>query len=150
MIHERLRARLFRCIERAKLPFIKSQKSGNVWLGKICGIAFLNQQIFAFQERQFPVTIWILRDLQIVIPPIFFVENQKQPLVLSLYRCVSSPLPLPYILVESIPYCTGRYSRNFSYRHLDRYRKTAISYRFLYQSLPGCTGKTRKKSDTGR
>ena len=26
-----------------------------------------------------------------------------------------------------------------------RYRNTAISYRFLYRSLPGCTSKTRKK-----
>ena len=64
-------------LERAKRPFSKSQKSGNVWLGEICGIAFLNQQIFAFQERQFPVVISISRDLQIVIPPKFFAENQK-------------------------------------------------------------------------
>ena len=71
------RARLFRRIERAKRPFIKSQKSEYVWLGEICGIAFLNQQIFAFQEKQFHIAISISRDLQIVISPIFFAENQK-------------------------------------------------------------------------
>ena len=72
-----LRARLFRRIERVKRPFIKSQKSGNVWLGEICGIAFWNQQNFAFQERQLPVAISISRDLQIAIPPKIFAENQK-------------------------------------------------------------------------
>ena len=74
------RARLFRRIERAKRPFMKSQKSGNVWLGKICGIAFWNQQKFAFQERQLPVATSISRDLQIAIPPKFFAENQIYPI----------------------------------------------------------------------
>ena len=70
-------ARLFRRIERAKRPFIKSHKSEYVWLGEICGIAFLNKQIFAFQEKKFLVAISISRDLQIVIPQKFFAENQK-------------------------------------------------------------------------
>ena len=72
-----LRARLFRRIEWAKRPFFKSQKSGNVWLGEIRGIAFWNQQKFAFQERQLPVAISVSRDLQIAIPPKIFAENQK-------------------------------------------------------------------------
>ena len=76
-LRTKVRARLFRRIERAKRLFIKSQKSADVWLGEICGIAFLNRQIFAFQERQFPVAISISRDLQIVIPPKNFAENQK-------------------------------------------------------------------------
>ena len=85
---------MFRRIERAKRSFMKSQKSGNVWLGEICGIAFWNQQKFAFQERQLPVAISVSRDSQIAIPPNFFAENQIYPLPL---RLQSSPFTI-YIL----------------------------------------------------
>ena len=35
--------------------------------------------------------------------------------------------------VESIPYCTGQYSWNFSYRNLNRYRNTFVLYRLKYR-----------------
>ena len=92
------RAHLFRRLERTKRPFSKSQKLGNVWLGKICGIAFFNQQIFAFQERQFPVAISILRDLQIVISPKIFYWKPK---IASGFTVASLVLSLHHIYPQS-------------------------------------------------
>ena len=105
-----LGARLFRRIERAKRPFIKSQKSEYVWLGEICGIAFLNQQIFAFQEKQFPIAISISRDLQIVIPPIFFAET-KNSLQSSPFTVASPILSLHHTETQLLhtAFCTRAY-----------------------------------------
>nr|XP_023875623.1 UPF0481 protein At3g47200-like [Quercus suber] len=44
--------------------------------------------------------------------------------------------------VELIPYRTGRYGQNLSYRQVNRYRNTHDSYRLKFRSLPDYTGRT--------
>ena len=43
---------------------------------------------------------------------------------------------------KSTPYRSGRYGRYLSYRSVNRYRNTYVSFRFKFQPIPDCTGLT--------
>ena len=81
------------------------------------------------------------------------ISSTWTPKVLSI---ISNLAPLAYVKNQRSQYCTGQYSRYLSYRLVNRYRSTYVSFRFKFKPIPdlpallekiGCFG---HKYDSGR
>lgn len=75
VFYQRLWARLLRCLESTKRQFSKTQFWWYIWLGNVCGIAFLISQIFIIYKMQFPLLFQHRAIYKIVLLLIFSAEN---------------------------------------------------------------------------